>query len=110
MVDLCKVIEIAKSKECIEFRNWLATTDEKTDAEILEAFQSLKTRLYGLLAADSGKAVRWAVGTGLGFISPAGPVLGAAAGLLDAFVLDKLISKRNPIAFLERKYRSIFDQ
>jgi hypothetical protein len=53
--------------------------------------------------------MRWLASTGFGAIPVAGPVLGAVAGLLDAFLVEKILPENGPITFLSKSYPSIFE-
>jgi hypothetical protein len=47
-----------------------------------------------------GKATRLLILAGVGLVPVAGPLAGLAAGALDAFVLDEVLSANGPAAFL----------
>jgi hypothetical protein len=106
-VDLVRLLEIRESKECKEFRDWLLSIDSASDAEIEERINSLKEKPSWFAHSSSGKSVRWLASTGIGLV---GNVAGAIAGLLDTFLLDKLLPNPGPISFLTSMYPSIFKE
>jgi hypothetical protein len=109
-VSLERVLEIAESDECASFRQWIGGAGQLTDREIADAFGGVRAKLVGLASGAPGKLVRWVVGTGLGTIPGAGDLIGAAAGLVDSFLVEKILPKPGPVTFLRTHYQSIFDQ
>jgi hypothetical protein len=110
IVRLDKVIEIAKSDECKIFREWLRTSDKYSDSELEDAFGNIRAKLFRLSRGNTGKTIRWSLNTGVGMVPIVGPIIGPAFGLIDTFILEKLLPKPGPINFLQSGYRSIFDQ
>lgn len=107
-VSLQKVLEIAESPECQDFRRWLSEVDSISDEELQSKFRSTKEKMLRLANGDTGKVIRWSASTGIGFIGT--PAVGIVVGLLDSFLLDRFIPKPGPISFLSSHYRSIFSK
>jgi hypothetical protein len=105
-----KFLEIRKSQECIEFKTWLRSLDDLTDDEVRDRVASLSARLGNMAHSALGKALRVATTTGVGAIPGLGLLLGGAASVLDAFLVDKLLREVGPVAFLTRLYPSMFDK
>lgn len=103
-----RLIEIRESKECHEFRDWLASVDSASDRDIEQQFRSLRARLSVAAHGTTGKTVRWLASTGLGIVPGAGVALGAVAGLLDTFLVEKILPQNGPVTFLSKTYPSVF--
>jgi hypothetical protein len=107
-VDLHKVLEIRETTECKEFREWLLTTDSATDAEIQDRIASLREKLSWRVHGTGGKVARWLASTGIGAIPGIGTMLAATLGILDTFLMEKVLPKPGAITFLNKLYPSIF--
>lgn len=107
-LDAEKLLRIRDSVECREFRTWLSTIDSASDREIKERVSSLQAQLSALTHTKPGKIVRFLTTSGVGFIPIVGPVLGTAIGILDHFLLEKLIPYSGPATFINEMYPSIF--
>lgn len=107
-VDANKLMMIRESPECRDFRGWLSAADSLSDTEIRDATAGVKNRLAQLAGSSDGRALRFAVTTGLGLIPAAGLALGPAAGLIDSFLIDRVLPRSGIVAFLAEKYPSVF--
>lgn len=107
-VDVQKLLQARDSAECREFREWLSTVDDASDAEIKEMVASLKSKMASLAASPGGKLVRLAATTGIGLIPGVGLLTGAAAGLVDSFLVEKVLPRSGIVAFLTETYPSLF--
>lgn len=105
-VNLERVLEVRESPECRSFRAWLWGSDAKSNEEIQEHFRSVGTRLASFVRAPSGKRLRWLASTVAGLH----PVAGIGVGLLDAFVVEKVLKDPGPLSFVSRQYPSIFER
>jgi hypothetical protein len=105
-----RLIEIRESKECREFRDWLVSIDAASDSEIEQQFRSLRARLSVAAYSTTGKSMRWLASTGLGCVQGAGPVLGAVFGLLDTFLVEKILPRSGAVTFLGKAYPSVFQK
>lgn len=108
-VSLERVLEVRESPECRSFRAWLWGSDVTSNEEIEEHFRGVKQRLSRFVRAPSGKALRWMASTAAGLVPGVGIVTGAVAGLLDTFVVEKVLKDPGPLSFISRQYPSIFD-
>jgi hypothetical protein len=106
--DLEKLFEIRESRECKEFRSWLWAADALTDEEIRDQFTGLSKKMSLWAHGNIGKSLRWSASTGIGFIPVVGNIAGAALGLLDTFLLEKVLPESGPVTFLNRYYPSLF--
>jgi len=104
-----RLLEIRESDECREFREWLLTIEDASDAEIKERISGLRARFGNAIQSHSGKAVRLLTTTGIGAIPGVGPIAGFMAGVVDTFFLEKLLPKSGVVAFLSGLYPSVFE-
>ena len=102
------LIKVRDSAECREFREWLGTLDNVTDAAIKEMVAGVKSRIASLASSTPGKVMRFATTTGLGLIPVVGPVMGAVAGAIDSFLVDRVLPRSGLVAFLTQTYPSLF--
>jgi hypothetical protein len=107
-VNLVKLLEVRETRECREFRDWLWSIDSATDEEIDERVNSLRDKLSWFAHGKGGKSVRWLASTGIGLIPVVGTVAGGVTGLLDTFLLEKVLPSPGAISFLNNMYPSIF--
>jgi hypothetical protein len=105
-VDL--LLKARESPECREFREWLPTLEDASDAEIRDAITGIRNKMSALANSAGGKLVRLAATTGAGLIPGAGLVAGAVAGAIDSFLIDKVLPKSGIVAFLTDAYPSLF--
>lgn len=106
--DLEKLLEICESRECKEFRTWLWSSADASDEEILDQFTGLSKKLMIWAHGNVGKAIRWSASTGIGFIPVVGNIVGGGVGLIDTFLLEKVLPQSGPVTFLNRHYPSLF--
>jgi len=109
VVDLARLIEISRSQECQQFRQWLRSIGNASDEKIRDQFHPIRERLSAVIRGRPGKAVRFLATTGASLIPGAGFVLAPVLDLLDTFLVDELISKPGPLTFLSEMYPSIFE-
>jgi len=107
-LDAEKLLKIRDSVECREFRTWLSTIGSASDSEIRERVASLQARLSALAHIRPGKVSRFLTITGIGFVPAVGSVLGPVLGILDYFLVDRLIPYSGPATFINEIYPSIF--
>jgi hypothetical protein len=104
-VDLARLVEVIQTDEAKEFRQWLRGVDSLDDEEVRQQISRVRELLAHAVHGTGGKAVRFATGTGLGFVfAPA--AIGFSA--LDTFVTDKVLREDGPTTFLGRLYPSVF--
>lgn len=107
-VDLSRVLKIRESDDCHEMRQWLRSTDALTDDQLHDSFHRVREQLQRAYHGVPGRVLRLAVGTGIGAVPPLGPIVGAAFGVLDSFLLDRVVREPGPYSFLSHHYGSIF--
>ncbi|HEX8123755.1 MAG TPA: hypothetical protein VF549_21065 [Solirubrobacteraceae bacterium] len=104
-LDMVELLEITSGAEVRDFREWLRTTDSLTDEQVTEAIRPVRDALGRAVRGRAAKAVRFATTTGIGM---AAPPVGLAVGALDAFVLEELLPRPGPTAFLSQLSGSVF--
>lgn len=103
-IDVNKLLKARSSPECIEFREWLQTSDSYSDEQIHRMVRGMKARFMEFVHAPAGKAVRILLAAKLG----ATPACSIVLGALDMFLLERLLPRCGPATFLSRLYPSIF--
>jgi hypothetical protein len=109
-LDAEKLLKIRDSLECREFRTWLSSIGPVSDSEIGEKVSGLQASLSALVHTKPGKDLRFIVITGIGFIPVVGNILGPALGVLDHFLVEKLIPYSGPATFINDMYPSLFEK
>jgi hypothetical protein len=104
-INVEELLKIRATDECREFRSWLSTTDRIDDAELKRLLRGLRAKAASFIATNSGKTLRLAVNTALGF---AGPLPALIEGAADIFLLDKMLPSSGVLAFLNHSMPSIF--
>ncbi len=89
----------------MDFRSWLRRLDHQTDDEIAAEFADLRAHAAEVLRSPTGRAVRFLIASAAGLV---GLVPGLAVGGADAFLIDKIVGRPGPAAFVSRWYPSIF--
>jgi hypothetical protein len=107
-VDVERLLRARDSAECREFREWLSSAEDMSDSQIKEMVASVRSKIASLAGSTTGKVLRLATTTGVGFIPIVGPIAGAAAGAIDSFLVDRVLPKSGVVAFLSETYPSLF--
>jgi hypothetical protein len=107
-VDLDLLMKVREGAECREFREWLCTLEDVSDTEIRQMVASIKSKMASLASSTSGKLLRLAATTGVGLIPVVGPIVGAAAGAVDSFLVERVLPRSGVVAFLTEQYPSLF--
>jgi hypothetical protein len=107
-VDVKRLLEIRESSECHEFRRWVQNSEGRNDLEIAAQFADLHGKIATAVNSKTGKAVRFITTNGIGLLPVAGYALGTAMSAADTFLVDSVIGKPGPAAFLSHVYPSIF--
>lgn len=104
-IDVEKLLELRSKQEWREFRVWLRNIDTESDQQIAARFTDVRAQAAEMLQSTPGRAVRFLVTAtaGLGGFIP-----GAAVSAVDAFLMDRLLGRPGPAAFISRWYPSIF--
>ncbi|MDY7540855.1 hypothetical protein QN345_03490 [Cryobacterium sp. 10I1] len=107
-VNVDRLLRYRNSGECAEFRTWLKDLDKRSDDEIAHEFLSVRKQMALSIGSPLGKAIRFVLTTVAGAV----PVLGAIAGPLlsatDSFLVERIVGRPGPTAYLGRQYPAIF--
>jgi hypothetical protein len=106
-LDVDALFKLRQSSEIKEFRVWLKSAGQLSDAEIEQQIRSLRSKLGNFIDSTTGNAIRFVVSTGIGMASPIGGMVYSA---LDTFLLNKLLPKSGIAAFVSKQYTSLFDK
>ena len=109
-IDVQKLLEIRSSGECREFRAWLTSADQIDDAKLKSLLTGFRARAGSLIASPAGKLVRFAVNVGLGLIPGYGSATALAEGVVDNFLLDKMLPSPGVLSFLSKSVPSIISR
>jgi hypothetical protein len=107
-IDVEKLIRVRNSAECLQFRAWLSTTDQMDDDELKELLKGFRAKAACFISSGPGKAIRFAANTALGLIPGYGSVVAAGEGLVDTFLIEKILPSSGVISFLTNKMPSVF--
>jgi len=107
-IDVHRLLRLRESGECRELRAWLRGVDSETDARIDARFGDVRDELAAVTHSPLGRTVRFLTATGVGFVPIVGPLIGIVVSAADTFLLDRVLGKPGPAAFLGRHYPSIF--
>jgi len=104
-VDVNKLLSIRDRRECIEFRNWLRTTENLSDEEIISQIGNIKPFLIDILNSGSFRIIRFMISATLGLLNP---IVGVTSSFIDTFIIEKILPISGPMAFISSHYPSIF--
>jgi hypothetical protein len=104
-IDAERLLEIRKSDEIIEFRNFVQKINDFSEEEAFERVNSIRSRLGMISNRTESKISRFFVSC---LIGSADPILGIAYGFADSFLIDQLLPSSNIVAFIDKLYPSIF--
>jgi len=107
-IDVDKLIKMRHSEEFLEFRSWLWNINELSDIDLDNHINSYKQKLGEFFRTPFAKTIRLITSIGLGLIPSAGIPFSVAYGILDLFLLEKVLPVKGPIVFLNRKLPTIF--
>jgi hypothetical protein len=112
-VDAKTLLKIRESDECRAFKQWLSGSEALSDKELRERVSGFSRRIRQAVNSRVGKAVRFVVSNGLGIgvslvSPPSGVVAGLALGVVDSFLLERLMPKDAVVSFLSESYPSLF--
>lgn len=108
-LDAKKLLALRGSKEIVEFRQWLKTTDGLSETEILHQIRSLSKSIANVVHSQSGKSIRFLITNGIGLIPGIGQMTSLTLSILDQFLVDKFLPHSGVAAFVDDLYPSLFD-
>lgn len=108
-ININRLLEVRKSNEIREVREWLRKIDNAKDSEIMEQLNDIRSKLGVNVQGNQGKVSRFLVSTGIGCIPTYGTVASLILGAIDNFVLDKVLPYSGIIAFIDKMYPSLFE-
>jgi hypothetical protein len=106
-VDLEKLMQLRRTDEISQFRNWLQRSSSLSEKELERRLNSFKAKLGSLLQSEQGKLVRWITSVGIS-LAVQNPAPGAFAGFVDQFFVDDLLDSSGPICFINNLYPPIY--
>ena len=111
-LDFGGLLELRDSDEAKEFRDWLRRADEYSDDDLRKLVDGLGARIARWVNAPVGRVLRVLVPTMIGAcVEPTvGTATGAAFGLLDQFLWDRILPRRGPWSLVGEKFRSLFKE
>ena len=108
-INIDKLMEVRASPEVHEFRDWLATVDSASDAEIKDRIASLRVRLGSFAQSSPGKVIRFLVAQSPLLVPGiVGMAAGLALGAVDQFLVEKIVRRSGIAAFVNELYPSLF--
>ena len=105
-VNVHKLLDVRDSDECLVFREWLRSTDTRSDKEIQDVIAGLRAKLGTMANNASGKVFRFLASAVIGKY---GVFPSLITGFIDSFIIDRLFPKKGIISFVSRQYPSIFE-
>lgn len=105
-----RLLELRDSDEARAFRDWLRRADDVSDDELTKLLGGLSSRISRVVNAPSGRIMRVLLPTAalMGVDPAAATVAGAALGVLDQFIWDRLLPKRGPWSLVADEFPSLF--
>jgi hypothetical protein len=108
-IDIKKFLEIRDSSEARQFRDWLCGVGDFSDKEIKDEIRGFRTKLGLKIGSKTGKALRFLTTTVSGIAGPHTAAVGVVSGLVDSFLVDKILPRSGIAAFVNELYPSIFE-
>jgi hypothetical protein len=105
-VDVEKLIKVRESDECRAFRDWLRSTDMRSDVELKKRLKGLNSKIRETLNSRPGKIIRFAISSGLSALLT--PLAALGVGAVDAFLVERVAPKDAIVSFLSESYPSLF--
>jgi len=104
-VDAERLLRLRASPECHEFRAWLRDSDGISDDAVEDLLAGLRDRL-GSGTRSRSSCCAFVVSSGVGLAT--GDPTGTGVSVVDSFVIDRLLPRPGPLAWLALKYPSVF--
>jgi len=100
LVSADALMNLRNSTECRQFREWLKTSDNKSDDEIREELRSFRVAFSNFLNATSTRVARFVLNNAVSAHAPGGGIVLDGA---QQFVLDKIFPANGPVSFINNK-------
>lgn len=100
ILDVNRIMKMRDSSECRDFREWLKTNDAKSDADIHREITSFYTAFANSFGTAQSRVARFALST---VVANTNPPLGLVLGIMDQFVVDRVLKRNGPIWFLNNE-------
>lgn len=111
-INLMKVLEIRDTKECVEFRNWINNQNNLDLNDLKDNLESVSQKIRDKLNTKTAYISKIAVSIGSSLIGLYNPLLGISSTLgltaLDMYLIEKFLSKKQHLTFLNNNLPSIY--
>ena len=101
---MADIIKLRESSAFNDFSQWLRTNSETNNDIAQEFIELVKNPASNSL---KWKLIRLISTTGLGALPVVGGILGLGAGILDTFIVDKIVDRHEPTVFIENIHKKI---
>jgi hypothetical protein len=109
-INIEKLLKVRDATETREFRDWLASGGSSDEAEIKERICGFRAQAGLKVGSGTGKLMRFLVTNAISFLPiHEATFISLGLGVLDAFVVDKLLPRSGITAFVNELYPSIFE-
>lgn len=103
------LMKMRDSNECREFREWLKTSDAKSDKDIINETKRYSTAFANMFGTFRFRMARFAITSSIGSITTTNPFLGVGIGIADQFILDNLIKRNGPVWFINNELPKLYN-
>jgi hypothetical protein len=107
VLDIGKLLCARESDDLRSFRDWLATSDGLTDDNVREMLRGYRAVVSNFVRGGSVTMTRLMIE---GIVGVFHPIAGIALSVLDTFLIDKLLPRSGPAAFVNKSYPSLFQK
>ena len=101
---ISRLLEIRNSSEWWEFRRWISSIPDLSDAEIKKELEHKSSKLVARITGETGKIIGHAINIGSAFLNP---IQGIAVTYFP-WLASKFVTPKGHVVFLYRDYPSIF--
>ena len=107
LLNVDKLLRARESDDLCLFRDWLATSDGLTDETVREMLRGYRAVVSNFVRGGSVTMSRLMIEGILGLFQP---IAGIALSVLDTFLIEKLLPRSGPAAFVNNTYPSLFQK
>ena len=94
-------VEMCFTDEAAAFREWFHKNRNASEKEIVTAYIDLLHKIPWSQRTPT-KFIRCALTTGIGMVPIVGGLLGAAASVIDTFIVDEILTGKSPRFFIDK--------